>query len=56
VSLLFGLAVVWHVWWLVALSFVGIVVTLIVALTNDEPDEKHTAAHIASMAKKEALV
>jgi len=53
-ALVFGLAVVWHMWWLVALSFVATIVTLIIKLTNDEPDRKLTAAQVAAMAGKVA--
>lgn len=54
-ALAFGLAIVWHMWWLVIVSFVAIVVTLIVKLTDDEPDRKMTANEVAAIAAKHPL-
>lgn len=45
----FGVGMVWHMWWLVMISFVGAVIALILKLTDDEPDEKLSAATIAKM-------
>jgi len=46
-ALLFGLAVVWHMVWLVVLSLIGTIITLIIRLTNDSPDEILKASDIA---------
>lgn len=42
-ALAFGLAVVWHIWWVVVLSLVGVIITLIMKLTDDAPDYKLSA-------------
>jgi len=46
-SLAFGLAAVWHIWWLLGLSLAGVIVTLIVRLTSDNTERKITADEIA---------
>ena len=46
-AMTFGAAVVWHIWWLVALAFVGLVITIVVKLSDDEPDYKISAAKVA---------
>lgn len=46
-AMIFGAAVVWHMWWLVVVAFIGLVVTVIVKLSDDEPDYKLSAAKIA---------
>ena len=46
-AMTFGAAVVWHIWWLVALAFVGLVITIVVKLSDDEPDYKLSAAKVA---------
>jgi len=43
----FGVAAVWHIWWLLLLSLFVIIVITIVKLTNDEPDRKITAKEVA---------
>lgn len=43
----FGLAVVWHMWWAVLLTFVAIVVILVIRLTNDDTEMKLSAEEIA---------
>ncbi len=35
-SIMFGFAVVWHIWWMVAIGLLGMIVTLIVRLTDDD--------------------
>lgn len=52
-ALLFGIAIIWHMWWLLVISFIGVVVTLIVRLTNDEPDYK---LHASAVRKHELKV
>jgi cytochrome o ubiquinol oxidase subunit 1 len=51
-ALLFGLSIVWHVWWLAIISFIGAVVMIIIKLTDDEPDYKLSAAKIARFDEK----
>ena len=46
-ALIFGGAIIWHMWWLMVIGLVGVVVTLIIRLTNDEPDYKLSAAKVA---------
>ncbi len=46
-ALAFGMGIIWHMWWLVIISFVAVVVVLIIKLTDDEPDYKISAAEIA---------
>lgn len=45
-SLGLGVGMVWHMWWLVIITFLAIIVTLVIALTNDEPEYKIPAAEI----------
>jgi len=54
-ALAFGLAVVWHMWWLAILTFIGVIITLIIKLTNDEPDRKITAKQVAAIAGRYSL-
>ena len=46
-AMTFGASVVWHMWWLAAISFVAVVITIIIKLTDDEPDYKLSAAKVA---------
>ncbi|MDB5160227.1 MAG: hypothetical protein JWO99_490 [Candidatus Saccharibacteria bacterium] len=46
-ALAFGIAVIWHIWWLLIVGLVGVIVTLIIRLTNDDTEEKITAAQLA---------
>ncbi len=43
----FGFGIVWHMWWLAILSFVGVIVSLIVRGMNDEPEYVITAKEVA---------
>ncbi len=45
-ALVFGGAIVWHMWWLVIIGTIGVIVTLIIKLTNDEPDYKLPASAV----------
>ncbi|CAF23914.1 cytochrome o ubiquinol oxidase subunit I [Candidatus Protochlamydia amoebophila] len=45
-SLIFGFAMTWHIWWLALGSFVGILACLIVRLSHDDPHEVITVAEI----------
>lgn len=46
-ALIFGFAIIWHMWWLALLSLVAAVVSLIVHLTKDDTEYVLTAAEIA---------
>lgn len=46
-ALAFGGAIIWHMWWLVIVALIGAIVTIIIKLTNDEPDHRITAKTIA---------
>ena len=46
-ALAFGIGIIWHMWWLVIVSFIATVVVLIIKLTDDEPDYKIPAAEVA---------
>lgn len=46
-ALIFGGAIIWHMWWLAVVGLVGATVTLIIRLTNDEPEHRLTAARVA---------
>lgn len=57
-ALAFGAAIVWHIWWLVIISLIGAIVTLIIKLTDNEPEYKLSAAAVAAseLALKEKTV
>lgn len=46
-AMAFGIGIIWHIWWLVIVSFIALVVTLIIKLTNDEPDYRMSARMVA---------
>ncbi len=35
-SLLFGFAIIWHIWWLTIIGFIGVIATVIVRTSNDD--------------------
>jgi len=45
----FGFAIVWHIWWLAAIGLFGVITTIIVRSTNEEPEYKISAARVAKM-------
>ncbi|HWT39838.1 MAG TPA: cbb3-type cytochrome c oxidase subunit I [Dongiaceae bacterium] len=53
-ALAFGMAVVWHIWWIMIAAFIGAITTIIIALTNDEPDRKISAKTVEKMALAQA--
>ncbi|MES2631063.1 MAG: cbb3-type cytochrome c oxidase subunit I [Patescibacteria group bacterium] len=57
-ALIFGGAIIWHMWWLMVIGLIGVIVTLIIRLTNDEPDYKLSAAKVAKheMTLKEKIL
>lgn len=55
-ALMFGIAVIWHMWWLLIIGLVGVVVTLIIRLTSDDTEEKLSAAEVAKHELKRGIV
>ncbi len=46
-ALVFGGAIIWHIWWLMVIGLIGGIVTTIIKVTDDEPDYKLSAAKVA---------
>lgn len=46
-SLTFGFSVVWHIWWLAVVAFLGILLVATLRLINDDTEHKITADEIA---------
>jgi cytochrome o ubiquinol oxidase subunit 1 len=55
-AIAFGLAAVWHIWWLLVVSLLGIIVVLIVRLTNDNTEHRISARTIAKHELQEQKV
>lgn len=55
-ALAFGVGIIWHMWWLMIVGLIGVVVTMIIRLTNDETEEKLTAAQVAKHELKRGTV
>lgn len=45
-SLVFGFAIVWHIWWLVTIGFLGIITTIIIRANQDDTEEIISAEHV----------
>jgi len=45
-AFLFGFAMVWYIWWLAAVSFLGIVLAVVIRSTDDETDYTIPAAEV----------
>ncbi len=45
-SLIFGIAMVWYMWWLAIISFIAILVLMIMRLSGDDPHDKITATQV----------
>lgn len=45
-SLIFGFAIVWHIWWLVIVSFVAAIIMIVVRTMDDETEYTLTAAEL----------
>ncbi len=54
-ALALGLAIVWHIWWIALIAFVGGVIAVIIKMTDDEPDRLITAEEAAEIAAKQAM-
>ena len=46
-SLVFGFALIWHIWWLAAVGLVGMVATFIVRSNDDDIDYYVPAEEVA---------
>lgn len=46
-SLVFGFAVIWHIWWLAIIGAIGIITSLIIRLSDDNTEYKIPAKEIA---------
>ena len=54
-ALIFGFAVVWHIWWLAGLGFLGIVTTMIIRLSNDNVERTVTVEEIEKVEAEIAM-
>ncbi len=45
-AFVFGFGIIWHIWWLVAVGFVGIIATLIARTGNDDAERVVSVAEI----------
>jgi len=48
-AFVFGFATIWHVWWLAGLALVGVIVCLIIRLTEDRTEYTISAAEVKKM-------
>ena len=55
-ALVFGAAVVWHIWWLLIVSLLIVIVVLVVALTRDDTEKRIPAEEIAREELRRATV
>lgn len=55
-SLAFGFAAIWHMWWLLIISLAATVIILIIRLTADEKEQKISAANVAKHELKRGIV
>jgi cytochrome o ubiquinol oxidase subunit 1 len=46
-AFIFGFAFIWHIWWLTGIGFVGVVITLIVRLSDENTERIIPAAEVA---------
>lgn len=51
-ALLFGIGIIWHIWWLVIVAFIGAIITIIIRLTSDDTEEVITAAEVEKLELK----
>jgi cytochrome o ubiquinol oxidase subunit 1 len=54
-SLTFGFAIIWHMWWLAAIGLFGLITTLIVRLSNDDTERTVTVAEIEKVEAEIAM-
>lgn len=46
-SLIFGFAIIWHIWWLAAIALLAIIITIIIRSTKDDTEYVIPAAEVA---------
>jgi Heme/copper-type cytochrome/quinol oxidases, subunit 1 len=51
-SLAFGLAAIWHIWWLLLATLFATIITLIIKMTNDDTDRMIPAHEVAEEDEK----
>ena len=51
----FGGAVIWHLWWLAALAFVGVIVVILVRTFDENTEYMMTAEKLYQEAKEERV-
>lgn len=54
-AFIFGFAIIWHMWWLVVIGFIGIVSSIIIRSLNDDTDYVITAAELEEHESKRHL-
>ena len=54
-SFIFGFCIVWHIWWLVILAFLGIITCVIVRLSDDHTDYFVPAAEVEAIENKACI-
>lgn len=50
-AFMFGFGVIWHIWWMVGLGFIGIVISIIVRSSNDQTERIVPVEEIARIEK-----
>jgi cytochrome o ubiquinol oxidase subunit I len=50
-SLVFGFAMIWHIWWLAAVGLIGIILSIIIRVSSDSNEYILTAAEVEKMDK-----
>jgi cytochrome o ubiquinol oxidase subunit 1 len=48
-AFIFGFAIIWHIWWLAALGFIGVITTIVIRSTDEDPEYTIKAAEIKKM-------
>jgi cytochrome o ubiquinol oxidase subunit 1 len=51
-AFVFGFGIIWHIWWLAVIGFIGIIATIIIRSTDEEPEYTITAAELKKMEAK----
>jgi cytochrome o ubiquinol oxidase subunit 1 len=48
-AFIFGFAIIWHIWWLAVLGFIGVITTIVIRSTDEDPEYTITAAEVKKM-------
>jgi cytochrome o ubiquinol oxidase subunit 1 len=48
-AFMFGFAIIWHIWWLAVLGFIGVITTIVIRSTDVDPEYTITAAQVKKM-------